>query len=173
MCNEMEEQAIYKTAMHPYSAVGLKDINDIVCEVFKIERAELLTRTRKRNIVDARGVAMWWTRKQQKTPFAQIASNYKLDHATTLHHVRKIDQLIEVDKEMQQKVSKVVELASPFYPIIKIDDQIVLKRREYKRVLLREYLRGANDSAWLKRDWDQLPAIGRYRSIKRFLEGLN
>ena len=167
----MEDEVIYRAKRHPYTAPGVKDINDVVSEVFGIERRDLFTRTRKRDIVDARAVAMWWMRKNKNISLRSISSRYNLDHATTIHNVRKIDSLIEVDREMKRKVAMVVEIAAPMAGNPR-EKTVTLKSRDLKRMLWREFIRGAKEAACMFSDYEQLPSIGKYRRVKAFLIGL-
>lgn len=167
----MEDEVIYRTKRHPYTAPGIKDINDVVSEVFGIERKDLFTRTRKRDIVDARAVAMWWMRKNKNISLHGISSRYSLDHATTIHNVRKIDSLIEVDREMKRKVGLVVEMAAPMAGNPR-EKKVTLKERDLKRMLYRHYIRGSREAFWVHGTYDELPSIGKYRRLKAFLIGL-
>jgi len=89
-------------------APGLMNIDDVVSQVWGIRKEDMQIRTRKRAIVEARQVAMWWRIRNTKATLTEIADvNGHLDHATALHAKKTVENLMEVDLAFRKKVEMV------------------------------------------------------------------
>ena len=87
----------------------------IVCDYFKISKEELLSKTRKRQIVQARQIAMYMSRLHisncsLSTIGAEIGGK---DHATVLHACTTVTDLMSTDKVFKQYVSDIEKLLVP------------------------------------------------------------
>lgn len=87
--------------------VTVDEIKKAVCEAFKVEMAALDSQRRTREIAQARQVAMWLSKKHTKTPLTAIglAIGGK-NHATVLHAIKAIDNLIATDKVLKQRIEE-------------------------------------------------------------------
>ena len=85
--------------------VNINDIVQKVCDHFKIDNAMLNTKTRKREIVQARQVAMYLAKKYTNTSSSKIGMIIgKKDHATVLHACKIIKEQLEVDKAFKKEI---------------------------------------------------------------------
>ena len=87
----------------------------VVCEYFNITRDELLSKTRKRQIVQARQIAMYMSRLlitncSLSTIGAEIGGK---DHATVLHACTTVTDLMSTDKTFKQYVTDIEKLLVP------------------------------------------------------------
>jgi chromosomal replication initiator protein len=74
-------------------------IQKVVCDYFNIHVDQLQEKTRKREIVQARQVAMFFSKSLTKSSLATIGSQIgNKDHATVLHACKTVNNLIETDK---------------------------------------------------------------------------
>ena len=65
----------------------------------------LQSKTRKRHIVQARQLAMFFAKKYTKASLASIGSQIgKRDHATVLHACKTVDNLYVTDKQFKKYV---------------------------------------------------------------------
>ena len=65
----------------------------------------LQSKTRKRHIVQARQLAMFFAKKFTKASLASIGSQIgKRDHATVLHACKTVDNLAETDKQFRKYI---------------------------------------------------------------------
>ena len=65
----------------------------------------LQSKTRKRHIVQARQLAMYFAKRMTKTSLASIGSQIgKRDHATVLHACKTVDNLSFTDKQFRKYV---------------------------------------------------------------------
>jgi chromosomal replication initiator protein len=63
----------------------------------------LQSKTRKRHIVQARQLAMYFSKKMTKASLASIGSQIgKRDHATVLHACKTVDNLASTDKQFNK-----------------------------------------------------------------------
>ena len=82
-----------------------------VCFVYGISEKELKSNTRRREIVDARAVAMYLMRKKlsvNQSTFEYIGKEFGKDHATAIHSIRKVDNLLQSDKKFKAKMEGVL-----------------------------------------------------------------
>ena len=95
--------------------VTIDGVQKVVCEYFNISRDELLSMTRKRNIVQARQIAMYMSRNlisncSLSTIGAEIGGK---DHATVLHACTTVSDLMSTDKTFKQYVTDIEKLLVP------------------------------------------------------------
>jgi chromosomal replication initiator protein len=68
----------------------------------------LQVKTRKREIVQARQVAMFFSKSMTKASLATIGSQIGgKDHATVLHACKTVNNLIETDKRFMQSIREI------------------------------------------------------------------
>ena len=94
--------------------VSIDLIVDTVCEYFNITRDILLSKSRKRQIVQARQIAMYECRNlipncSLSTIGAELGGK---DHATVLHACTTVQDLMATDKAIRQYVSDVESMIS-------------------------------------------------------------
>ena len=86
----------------------IAQVQQVVCDYFNISRDEMLSRTRKRNIVQARQIAMYMSRNLINCSLSSIGAEIGgKDHATVLHACSTVTDLISTDKVFRQYVSDI------------------------------------------------------------------
>lgn len=91
--------------------ISIDRIQDAVCSYFGITRETMLSKTRKREIVQARQIAMYLGRNLTKTSLAAIGAQIGgKDHATVLHACNTVSDLIETDRNFKQYVSDIEKM---------------------------------------------------------------
>lgn len=86
----------------------LKRADDIICHEFFVTYDDLHRRTRLRHIVEARQMAMYVRRKIFNLSLHQSANDFGLNHATAIHAVKTVRELMAMDKEFKRKASGVI-----------------------------------------------------------------
>ncbi|MFA5543004.1 MAG: chromosomal replication initiator protein DnaA [Bacilli bacterium] len=85
-----------------------KDINvikEVVCSYFRISKEDLVSPSRKSQIVYARNVAIYIIRKHYKTPLKKIGEYFgKRDHATIAHAYDKIKAAIKDNQHTKNDI---------------------------------------------------------------------
>ncbi len=88
--------------------ITVQKIQEVVCDYFNIRRDLIQSKSRKREIVQARQVAMYFTKAHTELSLAQIGSHIgKRNHATVLHSCKTVRGLIEVDKTFRSNVEEI------------------------------------------------------------------
>lgn len=86
-------------------------ISEIVCKHFNIKTELLQTASRKREIVQARQVAMYLSKLHTELSLAQIGSVIgKKNHATVLHACKTVKDQIEVDKSFRDAIEEIEKI---------------------------------------------------------------
>ena len=92
----------------------IESIQSVVCDYLGIPEDLVRARTRKREVVQARQVAMYFSKEITKHSLKTIGLHFGgRDHSTVIHAVRSVDDQIETDpsfREMVVSVRKKLEL---------------------------------------------------------------
>jgi len=93
--------------------VSIDYIQKIVSDYFQMDVDTLQSKTRKRHIVQARQLAMFFAKKFTKASLASIGSQIgKRDHATVLHACKTVDNLSSTDKQFRKYVEDLTKKLS-------------------------------------------------------------
>ncbi|MCM4157904.1 chromosomal replication initiator protein DnaA [Gramella sp. AN32] len=85
--------------------VSIDYIQKVVSDYFQMDVDTLQSKTRKRHIVQARQLAMFFAKKFTKASLASIGSQIgSRDHATVLHACKTVDNLASTDKQFKKFV---------------------------------------------------------------------
>ena len=85
--------------------VSIEYIQKVVSDYFQMDIQTLQSKTRKRHIVQARQIAMYFAKKFTKASLASIGSQIgRRDHATVLHACKTVDNLSFTDKQFRTYV---------------------------------------------------------------------
>ena len=85
--------------------VSIDYIQKVVSDYFQMDIGTLQSKTRKRHIVQARQLAMFFAKKFTKASLASIGSKIgQRDHATVLHACKTVDNLSFTDKQFRKYV---------------------------------------------------------------------
>lgn len=96
------------------SDLSLDKVQKTVCDYFNITRDLLLSKSRKREIVQARQIAMYMSRNLLNCSLTTIGSELGgKDHATVLHACTTVSDLISTDKTFRQYVTDIEKMLSP------------------------------------------------------------
>lgn len=82
----------------------------IISSHFKISVSEIKSKKRNKEIVFARDIAIFLSKKLTKLSLSDIGKHYSRDHATILHAYRKIEKLNKVDLILKYEIEKIEEL---------------------------------------------------------------
>lgn len=101
----------------PVVFAGLMDIDDVVCMVWGINRDDLQVKTRKKEIVEARFVVMWYRLITEKHTLEFIGKSYAgLDHCSVLHGRDRVNDWIKTDRVFRGMVVKVLKIMMTLEP---------------------------------------------------------
>jgi chromosomal replication initiator protein len=88
--------------------ITIEYIQKIVCDYYKIPVELIQGKTRKREIVQARQVSMFFSKNLTKASLASIGSHIGgKDHATVLHACKTVNNLIDTDKHFRNQITEI------------------------------------------------------------------
>ena len=102
---ELAREIVDKFVKNTKKEVSIDYIQKVVSKYFDMDVATLQSKTRKRHVVQARQLAMYFAKRMTKSSLANIGSQIgKRDHATVLHACKTVDNLTETDKQFKKYV---------------------------------------------------------------------
>ncbi|MEN8227196.1 MAG: chromosomal replication initiator protein DnaA [Bacteroidota bacterium] len=105
---DLTKEMIDKLIKSTKREISIDYIQKVVCNYYNIGLELLQSKTRKREIVQARQVAMFFSKTLTKSSLATIGSQIGgKDHATVLHACKTVNNLIETDKRFRLQVDEI------------------------------------------------------------------
>ena len=103
---ELAQSIIDKSVKNNKNDLTIDHIQQIIADYFNLDIESLQSKTRKRNVVQARQLAMFFSKKYTKNSLSTIGSQIgQRDHATVLHACKTVENLIETDRAFKKYVS--------------------------------------------------------------------
>lgn len=100
---DLARQVVEKFVRTVKKEISIDYIQKIVSDYFEMDVNTLCSKTRKRNIVQARQLSMFFSKKYTKASLASIGSQTgDRDHATVLHACKTVGNLLSTDKEFKK-----------------------------------------------------------------------
>jgi len=104
---ELAKEMIDKFVKNTNHEVSIDYIQKIVCDFFNLPIEMLKSKTRKRQVVQARQIAMYFAKNMTKSSLSSIGMHCGgKDHATVLHACRTVNNLLETDKKFKSNVQE-------------------------------------------------------------------
>jgi chromosomal replication initiator protein len=104
---ELAKKMIDKFVKNTSREISIDYIQKVVCDYFGLPLEAINSKTRKREIVQARQLAMFFSKKLTKASLATIGHHCgNKDHATVLHACRTVNNLVETDKQFRNYVEE-------------------------------------------------------------------
>jgi chromosomal replication initiator protein len=87
------------------------ELVDVVCDVFKIERESLLSKSRKREFVEARKVVSWVGVEKLGLTLKYVGKDILngRDHTTVIHAIKSFHDLYETEDGFRMKVDTIIQ----------------------------------------------------------------
>jgi chromosomal replication initiator protein len=106
----LTRQIVDKFVKNTKREVSIELIQKVVSKYFDMDVSTLQSKTRKRHIVQARQLAMYFSKRMTKASLASIGAQIgKRDHATVLHACRTVDNLSETDRQFRKYVEELTQ----------------------------------------------------------------
>ena len=104
---DLAKTIIDKTIKNTKKNISIDYIQKIVCNYFNIPVDMIHTKTRKREIVQARQIAMFFSKNLTKSSLTTIGSQIGgKDHATVLHACKTVNNLMDTDKKFRGQIEE-------------------------------------------------------------------
>lgn len=108
---ELAREVLFKLIKDRKREITLEHIQSTVCDYFDLSHDELHSKSRKRDIVQARQIAMYFAKKHTKHSLTSIGAKIgNKDHATVLHANKTVTNLMDTDKRFKNHVVEVERL---------------------------------------------------------------
>jgi len=99
---DLAKSMIDKFVKNTAREVSIDYIQKVVCDYFDLPIELLKSKTRKREVVQARQIAMFFAKKMTKSSLANIGMHCGgKDHATVLHACKTVNNLVDTDKRFK------------------------------------------------------------------------
>jgi chromosomal replication initiator protein len=105
---ELAAKLINKLVKNSKRELSIEYISKVVCDYFNMQVDALQTKTRKREVVQARQIAMYFSKSLTKYSLTSIGAQIgSKDHATVLHACKTVNNLKDTDKNFRQYVEDI------------------------------------------------------------------
>ncbi len=105
---DLARQMIDRFVKNSSKEITIDYIQKVVCDYYGLPIDQIYAKTRKREIVQARQVAMYFAKKHTKSSLATIGQQCgNKDHATVLHACKTVSNLMDTDKEFKASVHRI------------------------------------------------------------------
>ena len=105
------EEIINEVARVATKNIGINDVIKTVAEFFEISPAELISKCKKKEIVEPRQIAMYLLREMLNASFPFIGEKLgNRDHTTVIHACEKISREINQNPVLNQKIILIKEI---------------------------------------------------------------
>lgn len=105
-----------------------------VCSIYCVDEDKLFSVSRKRNIISARRMVLYFLRKHYNETYMQIAETFSMNHATVIHHITQARNFLEFDKEEITNYIKVRDYVFEQNSEVTLSEELDLLKQE--KVLL-------------------------------------
>ncbi len=104
---DLAREMIDKLVKNSYHEISIDYIQKVVCDYYSIPIDMIQSKTRKREIVQARQIAMYFSKSLTKSSLATIGAKIGgKDHATVLHACKTVNNLIDTDKRFRMQIGE-------------------------------------------------------------------
>jgi chromosomal replication initiator protein len=105
---DLAKEMIDKLIKNTKREISIDYIQKVVCNYFNVPVEMLQSNTRKREIVQARQIAMFFSKSLTKSSLATIGSQIgDKDHATVLHACKTVHNLLDTDKRFRIQIDEI------------------------------------------------------------------
>ncbi len=105
---ELAEKLTDKLITKNQTEITIEKIQKTVCDYFKLEPERFLSSSRKRELVQARQIAMYLSRNHTKSSLSSIGSlTGGRDHATVLHAYNTVCDLLDTDRTFRKYLTDI------------------------------------------------------------------
>ncbi|MEQ9288200.1 MAG: chromosomal replication initiator protein DnaA [Cyclobacteriaceae bacterium] len=104
---ELAKQTLKSIVKNIESEVGIDYIQKTVSEYFNVPTDELKAKTRKKEIVIARQLAMYFTKDYTNHSLKSIGSHFGgRDHSTVIHALQSVNDMLDTDARFRSSVNE-------------------------------------------------------------------
>ena len=106
--SEVDKEELKKTLLNHFTSIkanlGVEDIQKVIEDYYKITHADLMGKSRSKNIAYARQIAFYLCRTILDVPYVELGKKFNKDHSTVLYAVNKIEQEVLKNRELEEEI---------------------------------------------------------------------
>ena len=104
----MAERIVSQAINLAKKELSLNTITRHVCTYFGVKEKEVMSKTRKQGIVQARQISMYLSHKYTDLSYAEIGRQMgKKDHSTVLHSCSMVKRRLSTEKNFRHQVEEI------------------------------------------------------------------
>lgn len=104
---DLAKQILKNFVKNASKEISIEYIQKLVCDFFGITVDQVKSKTRKREIVQARQISMYFSKDLTKSSLKTIGMHFGgRDHSTVIHACQTVNDLIETDKKFKSDVEE-------------------------------------------------------------------
>src|SRR6185436_20870068 len=105
---DLAKQMIKNFVKNSSREISIDYIQKVVCDYYKISVELVKSKTRKREIVQARQISMFYAKDLTKSSLKTIGMFFGgRDHSTVIHACQTVNDLMETDKQFKNDVVEI------------------------------------------------------------------
>ena len=97
-------ESVVKNMVHQRKKITIEAIKKMVCKYYNCSLNEMVSRSRKQNLVRPRQMAIYLSRRYTDAPLQSIGKAFNRYHATALHSIHCIEQGLKESSVIQKQV---------------------------------------------------------------------
>jgi len=102
---ELVKKTVKEIATNRPANISIDQITKVVCEFFDVDENKVREKNRKKEVVQARQVAMYLAKKLTNSSLKTIGLHFGgRDHSTVIHAQNSIEEAINTDENMKETI---------------------------------------------------------------------
>ena len=98
-------ESVVKNIVRQRKRITIDVIKKLVCKYYNVSVEDVISRSRKQNLVRPRQIAIYLSRHYTDAPLQSIGKSFNRYHATALHSINCIERGIKQDSSIKKQVS--------------------------------------------------------------------
>ena len=96
---------VLKAIAQKRKAITIESIKGLVCQQFKISAKDIVSKSRRQDIVRPRQIAMYLSRQHTDAPLQTIGKSFNRYHATALHAINFVESEMKRGTPIKSQVA--------------------------------------------------------------------
>ena len=131
----------------------IEQVQKFTCQVFGVAFEDILSRTRKREITEARHIAQFIVRETYNIPLKRMGDLFCKDHSSVIHGLKTAKQLLEYDDLLIRKFKEIVKKIDAFNKRDTIVSSVVNDLNQRSAIGIEKYNTTLDRKDLHLRDW--------------------
>ncbi len=108
-------QSVVKTIVEEKKHLTIEAIQKVVSLNYSISIEDMVSKSRKKNIVRPRQIAIYLARKYTDKPLQAIGKDFNRKHATAMHSIATIERELKTDSQIKKQVDYLIQKLETSY----------------------------------------------------------